>query len=134
MTLARFIFAALVSLALGGAIASFGGPARGEDAQPQAEGGMRGFMHQLSEGQRLMFFQEMQKETEGLSDDQRHAVRKQERDKLLAMSDSDRQHFAADLQAKWDALSPADQAEIRQKVAAFRAERVKQWQNPGKTE
>lgn len=132
MTRAHLLLASLFALCLGAAIGAFGGPALGADAQARPD--IHAFVHQLSEGQRLMFFAQMQKETQGLSDDQRRAFRKQEREKLLAMSDSDRHHFAADLQAKWDALSPADQAKVRAKEAAVRAERRKQRQGADKSE
>jgi len=82
---------------------------------------MGGFMHFLTPDQRTMLFAETHKDMAGMTDDQRHASREAQRAKFMAMTDADKQKFAADLQAKWDAL-PADQkAKIQQDMAAFRA-------------
>ena len=43
-----------------------------------------------------------QEQTKGMTPDQRRAWRQTERQKLIAMSDTDRQKFKADLQARWD--------------------------------
>ena len=80
-----------------------------------------GFMHSLTPDQHTMLFAEMQKDTAGMTDDQRHAYREAQHAKLKAMSDADKQKFAAGLQAKWDALSAGEKAKIQQDMAAFRA-------------
>ena len=80
-----------------------------------------GFMHFLTADEHMMLFAETHKDTAGMTDDQRHAYREAQHAKLAAMSDADKQKFAANLQAKWNAL-PADQkAQVQQDMATFRA-------------
>ncbi len=80
-----------------------------------------GFMHSLTPDQRMMLFAERQKDTAGMTDDQRHAYREAQRTKFKAMSDADKQKFAAGLQARWNALSADQKAKIQQDREAFRA-------------
>ena len=80
-----------------------------------------GFMHFLTPDQRTMLFAERQKDTAGMTDDQRHAYRQAQHAKFAGMSDADKQKFAADLQAKWDALSADQKAKTQQDMATFRA-------------
>jgi hypothetical protein len=82
-------------------------------------GGMRGF---LSPEERAMMFSEMQQETAGMTDDQKHAWRDQRRAKVMGMSDADKQKMKADLDAKWAALTPAQQADLKQKAEAMRSQ------------
>jgi hypothetical protein len=56
-----------------------------------------------------------------MTDEQRHASREAQHAKFAAMSDADKQKFAAGLQARWDALSAGQKAKIQQDMAAFRA-------------
>ena len=117
MLLSRAILPGLAAAFL--ATASF---AADTPAQPTMHGDhMGGFLHFLTPDQRTMFFAETHKDTAGMTDDQRHASREAQRAKFMAMSDADKQKFAADLQAKWDALSADQKAKIQQDMATFRA-------------
>jgi hypothetical protein len=80
-----------------------------------------GFMHFLTPDQRTMLFAETHKDAAGMTDDQRHARREAQRAKFMAMSDAEKQEFAAGLQARWDALSADQKAKIQQDRATFRA-------------
>ncbi len=94
------------------------------DAPPQAptQGNrMGGAMQFLTPDERMVLFTQTHADTANMTQDQRRAYRQAQRDKFLAMSDADKQAFAAGLKAKWDAL-PADQkAKIRQDMETFRA-------------
>ena len=69
--------------------------------------------------ERMMLFADTFKATANMSDDQRHAYRHEQRNRIMAMSEADRAKFKADLDARWNAL-PADQkAEMTAKMAAF---------------
>lgn len=91
--------------------------AQAPDTQQQRPGG---FFHTLSQEQRLMLFIDMRKQTQGMTDEQRHSYREAQRQKLGAMNDSDRARFAAQLQQEWDALPVQEQEQIRQQVQARR--------------
>jgi hypothetical protein len=80
-----------------------------------------GFMHFLTQDQRTMLFAERQKDSAGMTDDQRHAYREAQHAKFAAMSDADKQKFTASLQARWNALSADQKAKIQADMAAFRA-------------
>ncbi len=111
-----------------------GALAQSPPAQTQDQNGGGGHPHFfsfLTPEERMMMFVQMHQATAGMSDDQRHAYREQQRDKVMAMSDSDKQKFAADLQAKWNALPPDKQAEIKSQVEAYRAQRMQQMQGAG---
>jgi len=116
MSLSRLILPALAASFL--ATASFAADA---PPAPPPHGDQGGFMHFLTPDQRMMLFADTHKDTAGMTDEQRHARREAQRAKFMAMSDAEKQKFAADLQARWNAL-PADQkAKIQQDMAAFRA-------------
>jgi hypothetical protein len=114
MSLSRVILPALAASFL--ATASFAA-----DAPPPHGDHDGGFMHFLTPDQRTMLFAETRKDTAGMTDDQRHARREAQRAKFMAMSDAEKQKFAAGLQARWDALSADQKAKIQQDAAAFRA-------------
>jgi len=117
MLLSRAILPAFAAAFL--ATASFAADA---PLQPAPHGDHDGgFMHFLTPDQRMMLFAESHQDTAGMTDDQRHASREAQRAKITAMSDADRQKFAADLQAKWDALSVDQKAKIQQDMETFRA-------------
>lgn len=78
-------------------------------------------MQFLTAEQRMMLFADTHKDAAGMTDDQRHANREAQRAKIMAMSAADKQKFAADLQARWDALSADQKAKIQQDMATFRA-------------
>jgi hypothetical protein len=116
MLLSRVILPALAASFL--ATASFAADA---PLAPPPHGDHGGFMHFLSPDQRTMLFAERQKDSVGMTDEQRHASREAQHAKFASMSDTEKQKFAAGLQAKWDALSADQKAKIQQDMAAFRA-------------
>jgi len=90
-------------------------PAMGAEA---GHGGMHGM---FTREERMMLFADMFKATANMTDDQKHAFRHEQRDRIMAMSDADRAKLKADLDARWEAL-PADQkAEMSAKMEAFRS-------------
>jgi hypothetical protein len=106
--------------------------AQNQPAPTEQNGGARphlfGF---LTPEERMMMFVQMHQATANMTDDQKQAYRQQQREKFIAMSDSDKQKFAADLQAKWNALPADKQAEIKSQVEAYRAQRMQQMQGTG---
>jgi hypothetical protein len=122
MPLSKIVFAALVASFLTSS-------AYAEGASPTnpptmgAEGG-HGMMHgMLTPEERMMMFADMSKATANMTDDQKHAYRHEQRDRIMAMSEADRFRFKADLDARWNAL-PADQkADMTAKMQTFRAAR-----------
>jgi hypothetical protein len=58
-----------------------------------------------------------------MSDDQKKEYRQQERSRIMAMSDADRAKFKADLNARWNALTAEQKADMTAKIEAFRAAR-----------
>ena len=75
----------------------------------------------LNQDQRLMLFVEMHQATANMTKDQKKDYRRAERDKIKAMSPAERQKFAADLEAKWDALPAERKANIQEKAQAARS-------------
>ena len=114
MSLSKLAFAAV-------AAALFVSPALAQDAPggAPAHHGMMGGM--FSPEERMMLFADTAKATAGMSDDQRHAWRHDQREHFMAMSDADKAKMKADLDARWAALSPAQQADIKAKAEAWRA-------------
>ena len=84
-------------------------------------GGMRGM---FTPEERMMWFTDGAKATAGMTDDQKHAYRQQRREQFMAMSEADRAKFKADLDKRWAALTPQQQADIKAKADAFRAEHM----------
>lgn len=74
--------------------------------------GLSGF---LSPEQRVIYMQEQG--VRGMTADQRQAWRKQEVQKLAAMSQTDRDNLKTDLQKKWDALPQDRKTRIEQRLA-----------------
>ncbi|MEJ0041707.1 MAG: hypothetical protein WDM81_05625 [Rhizomicrobium sp.] len=97
---------------------------------PPAGGGMMmsghgGMMHGMfTPEERMMLFADGAKATAGMTDDQKHAYRQQQRARFMGMSDTDRATLKADLDKRWAALTPAQQADIKAKVDAFMAARM----------
>jgi len=88
---------------------------------PRMHGG--GIFRSLSPEQKMMLFADMRRATSGMTDDRRKEYRQNRREKFAAMTDSEKQEFAAKLQSEWDSL-PADQrASIKQEVMTWRAQR-----------
>jgi hypothetical protein len=71
----------------------------------------------------MVLFADAAKATAGMTDDQKHSYRHAERDRIMAMSDADRAKFKADLDARWNALSADQKAEMTTKMQAFMAAR-----------
>jgi hypothetical protein len=92
-------------------------------APMQADSGRGALRGMFSPEERMMFMADAFKATAGMTDDQRHEYRHKQRDRIMAMSESDRAKFRADLDKRWAALTPAQQADIKTKIDAFRAAR-----------
>ena len=120
MPLSKIVFATIVaSFLTSAAYAESASPANSPTMG--AEGG-HGMMHGMfTQEERMMLFADMSKATANMTDDQRHAYRHENRDRIMAMSEADRSKFKADLDARWNAL-PADQkSDMTAKMQAFRA-------------
>ena len=83
-------------------------------------GMMRGM---FTSEERMMLFADAAKATAGMTDEQRHTYRHAEFDRIMAMSDADRAKFKGDLDARWNALSPDQKADMTAKMQAFMAAR-----------
>jgi len=117
MSLSKLALAAVAASLIGSAAAYADPPPQG-GAMMGHHGGMHGM---FTPEERMMLFVDAAKATAGMTDDQRHAWREQQRDHFMAMSDADKAKMKADLDARWSALSPAQQADIKAKMDAFRA-------------
>lgn len=71
----------------------------------------------FSPEQRAAFMLQAREQTQGMTRDQKRAWRRDQVQKLRAMSETDRQKFKADLQARWDALPADRKARIQQRMA-----------------
>lgn len=120
MSLSRIAFVAVVASILTSAVYADSSPPPSPPAM-NAEGRHGGMHGMFTPEERMMLFADMFKATANMTDDQKHAFRHEQRDRIMAMSDADRAKFKADLAARWDAL-PADQkAEMSAKMVAFRS-------------
>jgi Spy/CpxP family protein refolding chaperone len=82
-------------------------------------GGMGGGMGSwLTPEQRLMHFSEMQKATANMSFSQMSDYRYTMHQKIWNMSPAERQRFADDLTAKWNALTPEQKSALQNRMAA----------------
>jgi hypothetical protein len=115
MSLSKFAFAALAASLFISPVLAADAPAGGA---PQGGGMMRGM---FTPEERMMLFADGMKATAGMTDDQRHAYRQQQREHFTSMSDADKDKLKADLDARWAALTPAQKADIKAKIDAFRA-------------
>jgi hypothetical protein len=77
-------------------------------------------MNFLTEEQRAMHFAEVQKATDGMSFDQIRDFRLSMRSKVMAMTAAERRQYAADLSAKWNALSADEKLKVQQQFTSFR--------------
>lgn len=121
MSLSKIVLATFVATFLSSAAYAESTPA----ATPPAmgESGGHGMMHGMfTQEERMMLFADMAKATSGMTDDQKHAYRHGERDRIMAMSDTDRAKFKSDLDSRWNALSADQKADMTAKMQAFRAE------------
>jgi hypothetical protein len=83
--------------------------------------GMHGF---FTPEQRYMYMQEQKAsgvDWTSMSRDQRHAQMQTMRSRFDAMSDADKAKLKADLQARFDALTPDQKQAVEQKIAERRA-------------
>jgi hypothetical protein len=71
----------------------------------------------LTQEQRAMMLFEVRDQMKDMAPEQRQTFRKEQVQKILAMSPADRQKFQADLQAKWDALPQDQKDRIQQRLA-----------------
>jgi hypothetical protein len=117
MSPSKFAFAVLAASLLVTPVLAADAPA----GAPAGHGMMRGM---FTPEERMMLMSDAFKATAGMTDDQRHAYRQQQRERIMAMSDDDRAKFKADLDTRWNAL-PADQkTALQAKVQAFMARRA----------
>jgi hypothetical protein len=82
-----------------------------------AHGGKGKLARILTPEQRAMFMAEARGQTKDMTRDQRRAWRKDQIQKIAAMSPAERQAFQSGLQARWDALPPARKNRIEQRLA-----------------
>ena len=89
---------------------------------PDTPHGRPGLFQALSPEQRMMMFVDMRKDTAGMTSDQRHAYRENQRQKFAAMTGAEKQQLSAKLQSEWDSLSPDQKADFEQRFAEWRVE------------
>ena len=125
MSLSKLTLAAVAASLLATAAYADSTPA----SPPPGGGGMMGghgggmMRGMFTPEERMMLFVDSAKATAGMTDDQKHAYRQQQRDRFMAMSDADRTAMKADLDKRWAALTPQQQADIKTKIEAFMASR-----------
>jgi hypothetical protein len=71
----------------------------------------------FSPEQRAAFMLQAREQTKDMTQDQKRAWRKDQVQKVRSMSETERQKFRADLQARWDALPADRKARILQRMA-----------------
>ena len=134
MSRSKMILATLALSLLASSAAVDGALAQNQSTQTEGQNGSGGHPHFfsfLTPEERMMMFVQMHQATANMTDDQKQAYRQQQREKFMAMSDTDKQKLAADLLAKWNALPADKQAEIKSQVEAYRAQRMQQMQGQG---
>ena len=98
-------------------------------AQDQQGGGMHGF---FTPEQREMYMEQNKSaDPSAMTPDQRHAQFQAMRAKFDAMSDADKTKLRADMQAKFDALTPDQKQAVEQKIAEHHAHRQQMMQGGG---
>jgi hypothetical protein len=121
MSLSKLALAAVAASLIGSAAVYADPP------PPPPGGGMMGghgggmMRGMFTPEERMMLVADGMKATAGMTDDQRHAYRQQQREHFMSMSDADKAKMKTDLDARWAALTPAQQADIKAKIDAFRA-------------
>jgi predicted Fe-S protein YdhL (DUF1289 family) len=109
----RFSTLALSALILAAPVSAF--------AQDHMGGGMHGF---FTPEQRAMYMEQQKAngvDWMSMSHDQRHAQMQAMRAKFDGMSDADKAKLKADMQAKFDALTPDQKQAVEQKIAERKA-------------
>jgi hypothetical protein len=97
----------------------------------QTGGGMHGF---FTPEQREMYMEQQKAngtDWASMTPDQRHAQFQAMRAKFDAMSDADKQKLKADMQAKFDSLTPDQKKAVEQKVAEHEQHRQQMMQGGG---
>jgi Spy/CpxP family protein refolding chaperone len=122
MSLSKLALAAVAASLIGSA-AAYADPPPPPPGGGMMMGGHGGSMMRgmFTPEERMMLFAQSMKATAGMTEDQRHDYRRQQRERIMGMSDGDRAKFKADLDGSWAALTPEQQADIKAKVDAFRA-------------
>jgi hypothetical protein len=110
MSLSKIVLTAFVASFLSAAAYAESTPASNPPTMGTmgAMGGHSMMRGMFTDEERMVLFADMSKATVGMTDDQKHAYRHGQRDRIMAMSDTDRAKFKADLASRWNAL-PADQ-------------------------
>jgi Protein of unknown function (DUF3106) len=85
--------------------------------QALGHGGKGKLARILTPEQRVLFMADARGQTKDMTRDQRRAWRKDQIQKITAMSPTERQAFQSGLQARWDALPPARKSRIEQRLA-----------------
>jgi hypothetical protein len=124
--LATLLLAGAPALLAGAALAATPAAVQAEQSptMPGAEGGfgrhgggkLAGF---FTPEQRAMFMFQARDQVKDMTKEQRKAWRKDQIQHVVAMSDSDRAKFKADLQSKWDALPQGQKDRLQQRMARF---------------
>lgn len=78
----------------------------------------------LTPQQRAVLLLSAQGQIKDMTPAQKQAFRKDQVKKILSMSDSERQKFKTDLQARWDALPPGQKNRLEQRLARQQAGQV----------
>ena len=94
-------------------------------------GGMRGF---FTPEQRAMYMAQQKAngmDWSSMTKDQRHAQMQAMRARFDGMSDADKAKLKADMQARFDALTPDQKQAVEQKIADHKARRRQMTQNGG---
>jgi len=120
MPLSKIVFATIVASFLTSAAYAESASLTNPPAMG-AEGGHGMMRGMFTQEERMMLFADMSKATANMTDDQRHAYRHENRDRIMAMSEADRSKFKADLDARWNALPPDQKADMTAKMQALRA-------------
>ena len=96
--------------------AAFGADVPPPPAPGVGPGGCHGIMRILTPEERIVHFQEMQKDIGKMTIDQFRDWRKALCDKFAAMTPADRQKYADALDAKWKALPDAEKIDLYHKA------------------
>jgi Spy/CpxP family protein refolding chaperone len=129
MSFSRILLAAAAVACLAGSASAQTPAENAAQSPPPAGGGMGGGGHGMMRGmftpeERMMLMVDMHKATANMTDDQKQAYRKQQRQQFMAMSDADRAKYKADLDTRWAALPPDQKAAIQQRMQDFMAKRA----------
>jgi predicted Fe-S protein YdhL (DUF1289 family) len=117
----RFSTLALSVLILAAPTGAFAQDHMGSGMMMMGHGGMHGF---FTPEQRAMYMEQQKAngvDWRSMTHDQRHAQMQAMRAKFEAMSDADKAKLKADMQAKFDALTPDQKQAVEQKIAEHKA-------------